>query len=853
MEIQNRLMGGKVSIFFSRSNPFAFRLKMAHKLMDINKVLDGIKNDAIGFNLRVESSADSASMNKEYRQTFSIIDNMEVVGRVDDKSKLVDMLVNTGNDEIISVFAIVGMGGLGKTTLAQLIFNDPLTVKHFDLRMWVCISEPFEIDRVLKEITESAGDKCDASINLDIIARNLQLKLMGVKRFLLVLDDIWSEEIEKWDTLLTPLKSSNTIDSKIIVTTRSNNVAKMVSTPNHTHHLGILPEQDCWSLFTRRAFSNGGPQKTSNLVKIGRRIVNKCGGVPLAVKVLGSIMQSKIEECEWLSMEQGEIWDLPEDSSRRMMRILKLSYDHLPPHVKCCYAYCSVFPKDFKFLKKELIQLWMAEGFLQQPKGSKQMEDVGNECFNILLWNSLFQDVEKDEYRDIETCKMHDLVHDLAQVVGRLDYSNMRANNVEDISDEIRGLSVFSYHQETFEIREALEKAKKLRTLIFPSSRLVSNIDMFMIMNFQRLRVLDLSSCRMKELPHSIRRLKHLRYLDLSRNPIKVLPESITSLYNLQTLYLNRCSLLRKLPKKMRKMVSLRHIELVRNGDFTQMPVEMGRLTNLQTLKFFIIGKDGGRSIKQMKCLNNLRGEVKIWGLENVTGGIEEAREANLRGKQGIHSLTLIWGNYSSIGGEIIRGSTTGIFMDDDVLEGLEPHPNLKSIFIQYFCGAKYPTWMASGLSTYRNLIQFTLHDCPRLEYVTALGELPFLRVLWLSGMENVKCLGWEFYYCSSNSTKATSSSSTGTVAFPSLEKLTLYDMPNLVEWLEIVLPNSSFPSLEELNVNLCPELKIMPSRFPSLKTLSFWGTEHETMVLEVIKACPLVNSLPDLRGMTSL
>ncbi|XP_042518449.1 putative disease resistance protein RGA4 [Macadamia integrifolia] len=215
-------------------------------------------------------------------------------------------------------------------------------------------------------------------------------------------------------------------------------------------------------------------------------------------------------------------------------------------------------------------------------------------------------------------------------------------------------------------------------------------------MNFQSLRVLDVRDCNMNEVSVSLRKLKHLRYLNLSHNPIQVLPEFITSLYNLQTLKLNHCSNLRELPKEMRKMVSLRHIELCKLDKCTEMPVEMGRLTNLQTLTYFIVGKDGGRSIKQLKYLN-LGGELTICGLENVTSGIEEAREANLRGKDDIRSLTLLMG----------LGSWNGVDSEsDDVLEGLEPHPNLKKCLIQYFVGAKYPTWMANGFSAYKNLTE---------------------------------------------------------------------------------------------------------------------------------------------------
>ncbi|KAJ4968832.1 hypothetical protein NE237_015533 [Protea cynaroides] len=246
MEIQNKKMN-KVCNFFSRSNPFVFLLKMALKLEDINKVLDGIREQALSvLNLgRVESSSGdhSTSMSRADLQSFFHTDDSKVVGIDEDRSLLVCKIVNNYNDQNILVIPIVGMGGVGKSSLAKLVFNDELIVKHFDLRMWVYVYQEFEVQGVLKEIIESAGAKSVAS-NLDAIARTLKGKLMS-KRFLLVLDDVWSEDAEKWNQLKEPFKSGS-VGSTVIVTTHNLETARIMAT-NYIHYLTKLSEEECWN------------------------------------------------------------------------------------------------------------------------------------------------------------------------------------------------------------------------------------------------------------------------------------------------------------------------------------------------------------------------------------------------------------------------------------------------------------------------------------------------------------------------------------------------------------------------------------------------------------------------------
>ncbi|KAL7234618.1 hypothetical protein ACSBR1_018120 [Camellia fascicularis] len=369
---------------------------------------------------------------------------------------------DSGDD--LSVIAIVGMGGMGKTTLAQLVYKNKKVVKHFgDRRMWICVSNDFIVKRLLNEMVQSlTRDQCEME-NIEGIVRKLQEKLYG-KKYLLVLDDVWNEIADKWECMRNSLLGiGGSKGSKIIATTRSMHVVSTMRTsPSLTHHLSQLSENESWTMFRKRAFANGGPTETPNLLAIGRKMVKKCKGVPLAIKSLGGLMYSKQYNYEWVSIENSEIWGSTEIKNG-IQPILRLSFDHLPsPYLKHCFAYCSIFPKDFNIQKDELIQLWMAQGYLQPSSGSNlEMEDVGNNYFNILLHNSLFQDIKLDVYNNIICCKMHDLALDVSEgnclaltwIAGEVNYHP----EVQHLSLDLRGKISFKFPK---------ENVGKLRTLL---------------------------------------------------------------------------------------------------------------------------------------------------------------------------------------------------------------------------------------------------------------------------------------------------------------------------------------------------------------------------------------------------
>ncbi|XP_059446575.1 putative disease resistance RPP13-like protein 1 [Corylus avellana] len=321
--------------------------------------------------------------------TTSLIEESSICGRDYDKEAIINLLLSddvSGNE--IGVIAIVSMGGIGKTTLAQLVYNDKRLKEHFDLRTWVCVSHPFDVFMVMKTILEEETPKSTHKLDLNQLQMKLKETLTG-KKFLLVLDYVWDNIYVKWEFLST----SNAFKfraqgSKVIVTTRNSEVARVMHA-SATHHIMELSKKDCWSLFVKYALVDGNIDAYPELEEIGRQVEEKCKGLPLAIKAIGAFLWSKLDVVEWDKVLRSELWDLPIEKTG-IIPALRLSYKYLSSNLKRCFAYCSIFLKDYAFEKDTLVLLWMAEGFLLQPK-NKTMEEVGDDYFSALVSRSLFQ------------------------------------------------------------------------------------------------------------------------------------------------------------------------------------------------------------------------------------------------------------------------------------------------------------------------------------------------------------------------------------------------------------------------------------------------------------------------------
>jgi len=302
---------------------------------------------------------------------------------------------------------------MGKTTLAQLIYNDQRVKAHYSIRLWVCVSDLFDIERMTKEIARTICDpNFDLSCGLTYLRAKLKEQLKSQK-FLLVSDDIWQITQHQWDSFYAYLRDGLE-GSMILVTTRHENIAHLVTTSNcKPVQLKGLPADTFWEFFQKCVFRRESPESYPRLQEIGWKISSKLCGTPLAAKTLGRLLHTNLTEEFWTAINESELWEQQQQDGE-ILPALRLSYLYLPYQLRRCFAFCCMFPKDYSFDKNEIVDIWVAQGFVA-PQGNMHLEDIGIRYLNELTDRCLFQTDPK--FPNHNRYVMHDLIHDTAQHV----------------------------------------------------------------------------------------------------------------------------------------------------------------------------------------------------------------------------------------------------------------------------------------------------------------------------------------------------------------------------------------------------------------------------------------------------
>ena len=701
----------------------------------INKGRYGMENPRAYEAGSCSSSASTASSSepwKEKRVIPSTVEESNIVGMKNDveavKRKLLEGEMERG------VVAIVGMGGLGKTTLAKKIYDDRDVQHHFDGgRAWVSVSQEFSIRELLLGIANcvtTLEEKQKHEFSNDKLGEEVNKSLHG-KRYLIVLDDVWNADVLRWLSPYLPAESNKR--SRVLITTRNEHIA--VDAHSDCYKLQLLDEDKSWELFLNKVGSAAATW--AGLEEFKEGIVAKCKGLPLAIVVLGGLLSLKdLTLDSWRKVFKSMDWHLSQ-GPRSCLGILALSYNNLPSHLKPCFLYCGVFPEDSKIKASKLIRLWIAEGFVQK-RGKETLEEIAEDYLSELIQRSMIQVADTRVDGRVKSCRIHDLLRDLAISEGKeeklfevdenIDDGNMLPTSVRRLVSNIHHQIISSPHLQN----------SNLRSLILNRAP-IDESWAFLQKYPKLLRVLHVdimqSAIYGLRLSRKIGQLVHLKYLCLSGSHSEIirLPPSIEGLINLQTL--DSSDEIISIPHTIWKLRQMRHLTC-RNGWISSRQsmrerwvyghLGFHKMTNLQTLSLWSGDwlKDDNFNLGKVTSLKQLK-------LRHIDPRSLEGLFLSVSQLTGLQNLELVIDYFKIMKGLSASngGAECGTMLQFPGLESFSRHKCLCKLFL----GVPIRGLPTETTHYPPNLIQLKLRNTRLKEDpMSILGRLPNLRILTL-------------------------------------------------------------------------------------------------------------------------
>uniref|UniRef100_A0ACD5TRX7 Uncharacterized protein n=2 Tax=Avena sativa TaxID=4498 RepID=A0ACD5TRX7_AVESA len=725
-----------------------------------------------------------------------------------------------------SVFGIGGMGGIGKTTLAQKIFCDQRIKGVYQIHIWLYISETFIATGLLKRAIRMAGGNCDQLEHVELVVR-LKQTIEG-KSVFLVLDDVPNPDV--WNNLLrSPLYGALDAASNacILVTTRNRDILQAMDA-THTHQVNTMSEDDGLRLLMKNAFQ----PYDGTFQELGRAIVERCDGLPLAIKVVAGVLSTKRTVVEWEMVRDSE-WYV-EGLPPGVEGSLYVSYRNLPDELKQCFLWCALLPPNFGINRDAVSYWWVAEGFVRKERGRSIYKTAEGYYYELIKRNLL---QPKPEFVNQGVSTMHDVLRSLGQHLTK-DYSlymkvkndlSMFMNDEDNAArPNLRRLGIGTDVEEL----PALEEHECLRTLLVFYNQNFRSVRGDIFRRLQHIRVVILSGTSIQNIPESVGNLVLLKLLDLSHTEITELPESIGRLISLEYLCLRGCHKLYRLPASLMRLWNISFLEL-EDTALRHVPKGIEKFKKLYNLRGVFESETGFR-LDELQCLPNIH---RLWvtKLEQaIPGGHKVLENSN-------HLIEL--GLRCTMG---VSTNDRTLYADDkvqiiqEVYDKLKPSRSLEYIFIVGFPGTAFPEWLCLEPElTMPHLGHMHLNECISCSKLPPAGQMPELQVLQVKGADAVETIGTELLG------RGVRRPGRPAVFFPELELLLIIGMCKLQSWsLDLGNPcdimGDNFkeylmPKLQRLLLVDCPRLSALPANlFMNLKRIHIEGAHELQEVVDL-------------------